>query len=302
MPFVLTERVLNPAGDIEITEAQFLEIGRSRLIVMEALAIEEKYALLLQNYFELERVFHDLALSTLLFRGSTWTERIDEVHTVNRHLVNLLSAAKMYVDHVPQHLNEMFVPSEAESRAFAKETSNEFESVLGYRVLSALRNHAQHADFPIQSLSLGSKWVEEDGVRRCRHTATAFIHRDVLTRNAKINAKVRSELSSLGETIDVKPLLREYLSSFARIHVAVRSISKQLIEASDRILESAQGRYKSEVNPNPAGLAAIELSESGTHVRTHSVFTDAIVRRERLERRSSTLSNLHKHFVSGSTA
>jgi len=299
MPYHLIERLLNPAAPIEAEASDFDAIARARLATTRALAIEDKYSLVLQNYFEFEQQLHRLALENLLYHSNRWTDFVDDIRDVNRVLMNLLGAQRMYVDQIPQHLNTVFAPSEAQAKTFVAATRTEFDGSRGYRIMYTLRNHAQHGEFPVQSLSLGSKWLEEGQLRHCSHTATAFAHRDDLVQNKDLNAKVRSEFSAMPEKIDLSPLVRENISSFARLHRIVREELRPRLEESDIVLRTAYARFEEHAGRKPIGLFIVQSGDDGAEIDSHSVFLEGIDRRVRLEQESATMTNMEQHYVSG---
>lgn len=131
MRYALLEYILGHRDEVTLSEEQFLAVGISLNRTQHLLQIEEKYFLLLQNYFDLERSFHDLALSNLLFSDFDRLDRLDDINLINRHLANMLSATRMYVDHVPQHLNSIFGKNSYELNSFIKATQQEYDGVLG---------------------------------------------------------------------------------------------------------------------------------------------------------------------------
>ena len=302
MQYHYIERLLNPAAPIQAEAADFVAIAAARLSTTQALAVEDKYSLILQNYFEFEQELHRLALKNLLYRGNRWTDFVDDIRDVNRVLMNLLSAQRMYVDQIPQHLNRVFAPSDSQSKAFVAATRTECDGSSGYRILYTLRNHAQHGEFPVQSLSLGSKWLEDGQLRHCSHTATAFAHRDDLVQNKGLNAKVRAEVAALPEKIDLDPLVRENMSSFARLHRVVRDELRPRLEESDSALRAAYARFEEHAGRKPKGLYIVQSGDDGAEIDSHSVFLEGIERRVRLELESATMTNMEQHYVSGRKA
>lgn len=299
MYYVLRQRILNSSADFPISQEKFDEIARARVVAHQALALEEKYYMLLQNYFDLERVIHDLALSDLLFPALRWSDYVDKIHAVNRQILNLLSAAKAYIDQVPQHLNSIFMPSKAESEMFVSMTNAEFDANFGYRIMCALRNHAQHGDFPVQSLELGSIWTRNEDQRLCRSGATAFIHLDALRYNPKVRAKTRLELESYGEKLDLKPLVRQYMSSFSRLHIFVRGMIFEVAGKSEQLIREVHNDFCKRVEVKPSALAAMSVNEENMVIEVHAVFLDGLDRWRHLLQRSSTIVNLDLHCVSG---
>jgi hypothetical protein len=302
MPYHFIERLLSPAAPIEAAASDFDAIASARLTTTQALAIEDKYSLILQNYFEFEQQLHRLSLAYLLFRDSRWTDFVDDIRDVNRVLMNLLGAQRMYVDQIPQHLNKVFAPSESQSRTFVAATRTEFDGSPGYRILYALRNHAQHGEFPVQSLSLDSKRLEEGQLKHYSHTATAFAHRDDLVQNKGLNAKVRAEVSAMPEKIDLSPLVRENMSSFARLHLVVREELRPRLNESDSALRTAYARFEEHAGRKPIGLYIVQSGDDGAEIDSHSIFLEGIERRVRFEQESATITNMEQHYVSGRKA
>jgi len=302
MPYHYIERLLDPAAPIQADAADFEAIANARVSTIQALATEDKYSLVLQNYFEFEQQLHRLALQNLMYRGSRWSDHVDDIRDVNRVLMNLLSAQRMYVDQIPQHLNSVFAPSDDQSNVFVVATRAEFDGALGYRFMYTLRNHSQHGEFPVQSLSLGSKWLEEGSLRHCSHTATAFAHRDDLVQNKDLNSKVRTEVSAMPEKIDLAPLVRENMSSFARLHRVVRDLLRPRIGESDSALKTAHFRFEQHAGRKPIGLYIVKSADDGSEIDSHSVFLEGIERRVRLEQDSATMTNMEQHYVSGRKA
>lgn len=299
MNYFLLELVLNSKDQIAITRQEFEDIRKAKLIALETLAIEEKYYLLLQNYFDFEKSLHDHALTSLLFRDYDWSDKVDDIHSINKSLVNLLSAGKMYVDHVPQHLNTIFEPSLAESAEFETNTNVQYDVSFGYRVLAALRNHTQHSDFPIQSLTYNMNWINFTGKKVCRHSATANIHVDAIARNKKFKPAIRAELAAIGEKVDIKPIVRQYMSSFSVLHNQVRTALKPISAKWDKKLTDATTRFRSAFSREAIGLHATSVDDKGEYKERLSIFADVIDRRLYLERRATTISNLETHFISG---
>lgn len=299
MKFCITELAINSTDQILISDQDFTDIRNSRFLVLEALAIEEKYYLLLQNYFDFEKALHDHALANLLFQDHDWSDKVDDIHIINKCLVNLLSAGKMYVDHIPQHLNDIYFPSLTESEGFTKVTNEQYDTSLGYRVFAALRNHTQHSDFPIQSLTYSSNGINFTGKRLCRHSATANIHLEAIERNRKFKPAILEELAKIGKIIDIKPMVRQYMSSFAKIHIYTRNIIEATVSQSDYIILTALEKFTSEFPRKPIGLHAVAIDSSGNHTERLGIFSDAIERRKYLARRATVIQNIENHFISG---
>ncbi|PHV35903.1 hypothetical protein [Janthinobacterium sp. BJB304] len=291
---------LSRRTSLDIDSDAFDDARRDYLFNQAALATEEKYALVLQNYVQFESTLHAIALNHLVFSAHKWSDFVDGIQLVNGSLLNLLSSTKAYLDQVPQHLNDVFGNGSAQATAFEQLTNKEFDERFEYRVISGLRNHLQHGDFPVKWLNFSSDWKTTEGEKEsCAHKIAAFLSIDDLLKNDKIRALTRDELKALGQPrLDVKPLVRAYVSSIARLHCSVRSSIQQKTHPAEERVRDLITRARDSAMEMPLGLSAVAFSEIGQVLEQIPVFSDNIDRRKHLQKRSSVITNLEKHFVS----
>lgn len=286
---------------LDIDSDTFEEAKRDYVYNQATLAMEEKYALVLQNYVQFESTLHGITLNHLVFRAHKWSDFVDGIQLVNGSLLNLLSSTKAYLDQVPQHLNDIFGEDSAQAKAFDKLTSREFDAHFEYRVISGLRNHLQHGDFPVRWLEFSSSWntTEEGDKELCAHKIAALMSIDELTRNDKIRALTREELKALGQSrLDVKPLVRAYLSSIARLHCSVRTAAEQKAQPAEERVRNLIIQAQNVAKNIPTGLSTVAISETGQFLEKIPVFIENIDRRKHLLSHSSMVTNLEKHFIS----
>ncbi|HUP63442.1 MAG TPA: hypothetical protein VNA69_23860 [Thermoanaerobaculia bacterium] len=138
---------------LEIDEAGFEQVRKAVEQLEAALGIEEKLDLVLANFAEYEGELLQLALTYMLDFQGEWASRRAKSQIVNRRIVNLLSAARLYLDHVRHELNAMFSPGSRELADFELATNAQFDNVLAYRFCEQLRNHVQHQGLPIQEIT-----------------------------------------------------------------------------------------------------------------------------------------------------
>lgn len=280
--------VLGCHNAIVIPEDRFNAIATARRCLLEALAIEEKIDLVRDNYTDLEQVFLDLTLQHQVYGGWDWPAAVAEVRLVNRHLVNLLSTCRMYVDHLPQHLGAIYGDHASEVEAFTSVTRKEFESHLGYRTLYALRNYVQHSGWPIQSISHRSEVVGCYTDQRCRATTTGYLHvKDLI--GSQFKKQTLADLMAIGDRVDIKPLVREGVASHGRIHATVRRLLQPYLPAWETLIVEAINEYSRAFGPHTEGLAAVSRSQEGGVIESHSLFVEFIERRKYLEKRNQML-------------
>lgn len=290
---------------VDIESTVFDEAKSDYAFNQAALAAEEKYALVQRNYVHFESTLASITLNNLVFNTCEWSNFIDSIQLVNGSLLNLLSSTKAYLDQVPQHLNDIFGKESLEATAFIQLTHNEFDSRFAYRIISALRNHLQHGDFPVKWLEFSSAWSTNNEVKEsCSHKIAVLLSVDDLIRNGYIRAATRAELEATGQSrLDVKPLVRGYMSSFAHLHNNVRTSFDQKAKLPE---ERVRALITRAVNGGSTemlwSLSAIAINDTGELLEKIPVFPENIDRRKHLTKHSSLNTNMEKHFVSSEVA
>lgn len=295
MPYQLQCIVLGRSEVTAITESEYQDLLTARRGLLDLLAIEEKYDLLLRNFVSFERTVHDTTLSSLYFSERSWSDFIDRMQDLNLEVMNLLSMCRTYVDHIPQHLSAIFGQDSAEKLSFIERTKAEYDTTLGYRALYALRNYVQHSGLPIHSMTFNNKWVDER--KACNHSVSPYILTETLEKDGSFKRSVLSELKQIGERVDLRTLVLENMSSFSRLHKFVRTLVQEKVTQCDAILIGAQERFLSEHGGDILGLAAVKVDEVGSHVSVNSLFDDLIKRRQYLASKNRPMTNIEKHFI-----
>lgn len=299
--FEIRRQVLGDSGAVAIAETRFQEIATARACLLEALTIEEKIDLVRENYRVLEQLFLDLSLQYDLYGGGDWSDGVANVKSVNRAIINLLSTCRMYVDHMPQHLNRVFGRDSTASQKFKAATRDEFDGSLGYRALYGLRNFVQHSGWPVHSLSHKRSLVAQESEKRHRLLTTAYLHLDYLV-GSKFPSGILKELESMGKKIDVKPLVRENMGSFGRLHHCVREIMGPHLPKWEAVIQESISDFKAQHGDVTVGLAAVAVDEFGETIEAHQLFTEFIERRHFLEKRNRHLAIDAKSYISSEAA
>lgn len=161
MKYQLTLAILDPHQELEIDKECFDSLKRARHTLIEALALEEKYEILISNYLELEQQIVRQAVVAQVRTQSDYSEFFEFRMIFNVALVNLLTAARLYVDQFPRHVRDCL--ADESQLALAKSWLNQaYDSAFEYRFMEALRNHVQHNGVPLHWWSVGSKRTDED--------------------------------------------------------------------------------------------------------------------------------------------
>ena len=222
---------------------------RAKKALRFGVAFEQRFDILLENYATLERYILDLALRNAVFMGETTRDRLGEgKHNVNRHLNNLLSSARLYIDQTAHALSKQFGQDSSQFERYIDVKKDEYGKSFSYRSLEALRGYMQHRGLPTHSVSFSSKRDESDQDRiRNRHIVTFGLLPEVIREDGGFKSDVLKELEGHVDKkgqIELMPLIREYVSGIARIHKSVRmSISAELDNADSYVTTIFEGVY-----------------------------------------------------------
>lgn len=158
MKYQLTLAILDPRQELEIDKERFDLLKGARHTLIEAFALEEKYEILISNYLELEQQIVRQAVVAQIRTQSDYSEYFEFRMAFNVALVNLLTAARLYVDQFPRHVRDCLLD---ENQLVLAESwlKQAYDSAFEYRFMEALRNHVQHNGVPLHSWSVGSEKI-----------------------------------------------------------------------------------------------------------------------------------------------
>ncbi|HZW12891.1 MAG TPA: hypothetical protein VFF81_06840 [Noviherbaspirillum sp.] len=297
MEYGLTRLVFGSSKFVLISEQEYANLRSGRDVLLESLFIEEKFDLVVDNYLEFETYLLDLTAREMVRGVQTWTAFQGERGQVNRRIVNLLSSCRLYLDHTQHHLNNLGTAGKEAATIIKPFISAQYDSSLGYRAMEALRNYVQHRGYPIHGVTYSANWINDR--EKLLYGVTPYIMPAQLKEDGKFKASVLEELGSLGDRIDIKSLMREYIEGLAKIHNEARSQLQPVIEKSDKIIRDAINRYKSvePVEDSVIALAAVRR-DANTNVETCYLFEEQLDYRVQLVRKNRNLSNLVKRYVS----
>lgn len=173
--------------------------------------------------------------------------KVTEIYIkLNHQVLSLLTAARSYHDQRPQDLRTI---STAENLLIENSDAifeSIFDTSFDYRIMEALRNHAQHHRLPISSYGLRRANVEtEAGLSTIRCTIDPKFQLEELSENKKIRKKTRDEIRERNiEWVDSKYTIREYVAGIVNGHNAIRLMLKPLLEQAYSIIRSARESYR----------------------------------------------------------
>ena len=286
--YSLYARVMDINPKISLNEEEFLQIKQAKSCLNSALSLEENFDLLLGNYRELELEAISAAVSDMTESKYEYEDFFHTRSSINRRVVNLLSAARMYLDHYPQHLNKI-----GESFETAKSVASEsYDRFFEYRFMEALRNYTQHSGLAVHELKLGGQWLSTTEPRQQQFAITAYSSRSILE-NSSFKKSVLRETPI---KVEVLPAIRIYLSCISSIHNKVREIIDSKTKQSRDLFADLIARHEKEANHKHLGLAAVAKVNERV-VEEIPILLDWDDVRIKLLKRNKSLEHIDKCFV-----
>lgn len=269
-----------------LSREEFETVRQVRRRLAGVLSVEERLDLLLENYVEFERELLSLGVRAMTFEEKDSTVVIGTLQTVQRRLVNVLSTGYLYSEQVPRTLRRLFGRRSEHASAFEHEleTTRQAETGLGFRAMEAMRNHIQHYDLPLQKLTFTGSWFSAPNGDWHLQTVEPSISLDRIGEDRGFDSSVLAELRSLGESLNLKLLVRQYVTALGGAHAALRARLAPELSQWDAHIYGLMDRYRLAAGEQSVlGLAAVIRNEEGVVTESLALFVDPIDRRRHLE-------------------
>ncbi|WP_300177840.1 hypothetical protein [Rhodoferax sp.] len=215
--------------------------------------------------------------------------------TINRRVVNLLTATRLYLDQTPQRLSDCATAPEDARSEFRQRTRDHYDATFGYRFLEALRNHVQHCGLAVHRLSLNKKWIGEGEDRVLELSIQPFAEKRYLVTDGGFKKKMLDEMP---DQVILTLLIRDYLQCIGNLHKLVRSHVTERVKEARQTIEGHLSEYSKENNGSTIGLAAYRTDSHGRKVSV-PLMLDWDDVRIKLIARNSDMVALGRHVVTG---
>jgi len=296
--YALLRLVLASSSQLPISQDEYKELKDAQKGLLQLRFAEEKFDVVLQNYLEIEiELLSSTARDVICSSGSydsPHTERI----LLNRRLLNLLSSARGYIDHMGYVSNDL---CNITAQTIKAKFSERYDASLGYRLMEALRNYTQHRGFPIHSLTYKYKNVADAGLNRFRYGISIYVSRTELAEDPKFKISVLKELPTNNDLIDLKSMFRDYVADLATVHEWFRQEMANYTTIWEQRYELAISRFATTFphEGSTAGLAAAIIN--GKEISNELPLFNSFIEYRRalaIRNSSATLKRLGVLYVS----
>lgn len=299
MKYLLTERTLGSSVYIKIDEHEYKKIKTVKNNLLEIFYIEEKFDIFIGNYLEFELDLLKYAAYHMVRGYGTHNELHRGLNQIIRRIINLLSTGRLYLDQSIHNLNNIPSIKSVNIEEIKKEKNKQYDQHLGYRAMEALRNYVQHRGYPIQGLTYNNKLVGKDPNEKYLFSITPYIQVQEFEKDNKFKKEVLEEIKRLGEKVDLKPLIREYVEALWNIHAKIRELLKSDILEWEKLFQNTINKIpnnNSKIRSN-ISLSAVKQNEDGSYIDPIEIDKFIIEYRQELQRKNSTFINLSKSYV-----
>jgi hypothetical protein len=295
MRHIIRIAVLGVVPELEISADEFSLLQLARRILSSAFAIEEKYEILVTNFLALETQVLDIAVTNVVRNMLTYSEFFETRSELNVRMVNLLTAARLYLDQLPQDIADCLPSNDTVASLVKKKCSEEYDKYFEYRFMEALRNHVQHRGIPIHFVKHHSRWTSHDDHGRMEFTVDIVAQRRYLEEDEKFKKSILEEVSG---DVDLTATCRCYIESLSAINQFARDLIADSVRDARQTIEDAHNRYSELYSESLVGLTASVL-EDGQETSTVPLLLDWDDVRLELQKRNSQLINLRKRYATG---
>jgi hypothetical protein len=263
--YLLAQMVLSTNAEIELSKTEYEAIIQAAEKLLSCLDAEQKFDCIVENYRDLEKYILDQAFQAL------FSSSLDDVafqaprNTTSRKLSNLLSSVRLYQDTIGRHAKAI-TGDDAAAAKITADKSRQFDASLSYRILDALRNHAQHHALPVHGYSVRRQWTKDREISE--HECEAVISVSELGANADFRPKTTlAELKAGPEKLELKPIVREYVECLSTIHHEFRELIKSAVDQQLRTVADAKARlFAAFPDARDIGLAVYLASDDGIKI------------------------------------
>lgn len=238
----LEQRIIGARSVIDLTNAEFDELVTSRRVLSDALTFEQRFEVLLGSYIDFEAGAGRLSLETAA--GLDYQNYVPAARALldaNRLLMNLMTASRAWIDQVQKDFATLAAPGGFGQRAKAL-LSAQYDEWFDYRLMEALRNHAQHRGMPAHG------YTASDGL----HDALTFrcLRRELVD----AGEFKKSVLAEMPDEVDLRLSARRYIDCLSKVHVTLRRDITVVVNNARERIAAAIALFEKETNESSVGL------------------------------------------------
>ena len=225
-----------------IDQLRYETLEQFKNTCLTALGFEERFQLVLDNFHEWETELLSQAQRYVLWPRREIHEAMEERLMLDRRLVNLLTACRLYLDQTDHLVSQLFGNASSELKNVKKFKNDLYDKYFGYRFLEALRNYVQHCGLPVHIILYRQTLVETDNGSFVQHSVVPQLKFDSGDSIEGFKKAILAEIKP-GEKLDLRSPVRRYISCFVLIHKELQRICSELFKNAVEGYTNALAEY-----------------------------------------------------------
>ncbi len=301
MRYIARAPYMGSFPQLEISEGRYNVLLAAFNHIAALASVEEKYDILLANYQEYESEMLGIALDDEIHSEFSVVAFSSLYRQIARRFVNLLSAARLYLDFVGAQCKDALGEW---GEVILARVHFLYDNESDYRLIEALRNHVQHKGLPFSFSRHGAKLDFAGTFHLVFHTS-AYLRKDQVLGDDSIKSIVKDDLRRIAsDSIELDAPLKHYIEMLSEIHNEIRTTtSARTSEAESRIssimdeyalLSDTFGKSEQKV----LGLYEWEEAQSLPHASVE-IHTNGLTNLKYMSGKNPLLRNLRRRYVSG---
>jgi hypothetical protein len=282
---------------IILQEQDWEQMMNARSLVYNIYYIEQKYDLMISNYYEFEENLLKQALDRSIWFRNYQTLN-DDLLTTARKIINLITSIILYTEHLEKrHIKKFQFGDKSNDKIFG-EFKSYLKSSMDYKFIKGLRNYIAHRDLPMDFYSYSSKWekIGNENDEKLGHYVIPSVEKERLLTDKKFNKSVVKAMESKKGKIDLRNPIRKTIAGISKRAKDLRkSLSPEYEFAKTQIMD-AINRYKENLDENFIHCQAEKLIDSEV-VETISLSEKMFDRVEVLFERNQSQGILERRYV-----
>lgn len=239
MTFFLARRVLGSSFELHIEDSEGHALRNACNGIIHFVELEDNYDAILRNYVELEVYLFRAIFDEQISVKASYDQHYDIFAEPNRLIMNLLSAARRYIDITHRDVSKQLSSIDVD---FKKLVAEIFDGSFSYRIADALRNYSQHAGSSIGLISNKMKWDEDHSL--LSQWIEIQLPIEELKSSPKVRLKTREEIQGAHSVPNLGAVLRTYVSQISELHSQLRGQSEQLIKLWEDTVKANIAAYE----------------------------------------------------------
>jgi hypothetical protein len=292
--------IRNNKTTIMIEKQRYEEVKRAQIACLFSVELEEKLALLLDNFAEFEFELLRLSENSLIWPNRNQMDAMQERLTLDRRIVNLLTSCRLYLDQTDRGISRLFGNPSKQLNAVKHFKSDLYDNHKGYRVMESLRNYVQHSSLPVNLITYNLSRNKGRVMDYIQFMVIPQLSCRNISKMAIFKKSVLKELIQQGEKVDLRGPAREYVECLVRLHSKLREVISNRVIDSRSTYQAAVKEYSCVDGENVELPRLLEFTDDGVQSDEINLVTHFFEYHSTLLSKNDVNRNLKRSFASNS--